>query len=194
MPSSATDFTKLKTELLSALRNDVVAIFKTELQAALNDNLTSIKSELQTLKTDLSGSISSVKSDVEGLKVTVTEMEQSLSTCSDDIAALRSKVDCLSKECVRLDNRCEDLESRSHRQNLRIIGVPQDDPTSLTAAGVSNLLKEAFKLDKKPLVDRAHRALMPKSKPGDRPRAIVANLYYSADCSDILRNRGSCAR
>uniref|UniRef100_A0A3P8TKB0 L1 transposable element RRM domain-containing protein n=1 Tax=Amphiprion percula TaxID=161767 RepID=A0A3P8TKB0_AMPPE len=184
-PPSTADFTVLKSKLLSALRNDVAAIFKTELQAALSDNLTSIKSELLTLKTDLSSSISSIKSEVTGLKTTVTEMEQSLSTCSDDIATLQNKVDNLSKECVRLESRCEDLESRARRQNIRIIGVPEDD--ALSAAGVSKLLMEAFKLDKEPLVDRAHRALMPKPRPVDRPHAIVAKLHYPTDCSDILR-------
>lgn len=36
-------------------------------------------------------------------------------------------------------------------------------------------------------MDRAHRAPMPKPKPGDRPRAIVAKLHYYTDCADILR-------
>lgn len=155
-PSSSTNFTELKSKLLSALRSEVAAIFKTELQTALSDNLMSIKSELLALKTDLSGSISSMKSDVTGLKATVTEMEQSLSTCSDDIVSLQNKVEHLSKECVRLENRCEDFESRARRQNIRIIGVPEEDPASLSAAGVSKLLMEAFGLDKEPLIDRAH--------------------------------------
>lgn len=128
-----------------------------------------------------------MKSEVAGLKATVTEMEQSLSTCSDDIATLQHKVDHLSKECVRLENRCEDLESRARRQNMRIIGVPEDDPTSLSAAGVSKLLMETLRLDKELLADRAHRALMPKPKPGERPHTIVVRLHYSTDCSDILR-------
>lgn len=88
---------------------------------------------------------------------------------------------------MRLENRSEDLESRARRQNIRIIGVREDDPAPLSAAGVSKLLMEAFRLDKEPLVDRAHQALMPKPKPGDRPRAIVAKLHYYTDYSDILR-------
>lgn len=183
-PSSA-DISALKTELLSALRDDVASIFKAELQTALSANLTSIKNELFALKSELSTSISSMQSDVATLKLTVTEMEQSLSTWSDDVVALQAKVDHLAKEFVKLEGKCDDLESRSRRQNIRIIGVPEDDSTSAT--GVSQLLMEAFKLDKEPLVDRAHRSLMPKPKPGDRPRAIVARLHYYTDCADILR-------
>ncbi|KAL7395108.1 hypothetical protein ABVT39_010257 [Epinephelus coioides] len=186
-PSPASDVTALKTELLSALRSDVAAIFKTELQAALSDNLTSIKSELLALKTELFGSVSSIKTDVAGLKATVAEMEQFLSTHSDYIVTLQNRVEYLSKECTRLDNKCEDLEWRARRQNIWIIGVPEDEPTSLSAAGVSKLLMEAFSLNEEPLVDRAHRSLMPKPKPGERPCAIVAKLHYFSDCSIILK-------
>lgn len=185
-PSSA-DISALKTELLSALRDDVASIFKAELQTALSANLTSIKNELLALKTELSASISSMQTDVATLKLTVTEMEQSLSTWSDDVVALQAKVDHLAKEFVNLEGKCDDLESRARRQNIRIIGVPEDDSASFSATGVSQLLMEAFKLDKEPLVDKAHRSLMPKPKPGDRPRAIVAKLHYYTDCADILR-------
>uniref|UniRef100_A0A8C5HK84 Transposase element L1Md-A101/L1Md-A102/L1Md-A2 n=1 Tax=Gouania willdenowi TaxID=441366 RepID=A0A8C5HK84_GOUWI len=186
-PLNAIDTTALKAELLVALRNEVVTVFRAELQAALSENLSSIKTELLALKTELSGSITSTQAEVAGLKVTVTEMEQSLSTCTDDIVVLKNKVDQLSKEYVKLENKCEDLESRARRQNIRIIGVPEDDSAPVSPIGVAKLLMQAFDLEKEPLVDRAHRSLMPKPKPGDRPRAIVARLHYFTDCSDILK-------
>lgn len=49
------------------------------------------------------------------------------------------------------------------------MGIPEDFSTSSTTA-ISSLLKEAFKLKKEPLVDRAHRTLQPVP-----------------DCVDILR-------
>lgn len=65
-----------------------------------------------------------------------------------------------------MENKCEDLEARSRRNNLRIVGVPEDSNSSATPEAASTLLKEAFKLDKEPLLDRAHRTLQPKRKPG----------------------------
>uniref|UniRef100_A0A672IKM2 L1 transposable element RRM domain-containing protein n=1 Tax=Salarias fasciatus TaxID=181472 RepID=A0A672IKM2_SALFA len=186
-PLLAADITALKTDLLFSLRNEVVSVFKAELQAALNENLVSIKSELLAFKTELSGSIFSVQTEVAELKNTVTEMERSLSTCTDDIVSLQNKVERLSKDYKTLEDKCEDLESRARRQNIRIIGVPEDASVFQSPTGVAKLLKEAFQLDKEPLVDRAHRSLMPKPKPGDRPRAIVAKLHYFTDCSDILK-------
>lgn len=181
------DVAGLKSELLSALRDDITKIFKSELQAAVGDNFSSIKSELLALKGELSSNISAMQQNFTGLKSTVAEMEQSLSTCTDDIVALQTKVDFLAKEVVKLENKCDDLESRSRRQNIRIIGVPEEDPNSASAACVSQLLKEVFQLEKEPLVDRAHRVLLPKPRPGDRPRAIVARLHYYSDCLCILR-------
>lgn len=176
-----------RAELLSSLRNEMAAIFKTELQVALNDNLSSIKTELQTLKSELSVSISSIQSDVSALKNTVSEMETSLSTCTDDVATLQAKVELLSADLVRVENKCEDLEARSRRNNIRIVGIPEDSADSSTAAAISTLLKEALHLEKEPLLDRAHRTSQPKPRPGERPRAVIARLHYHVDCVDILR-------
>uniref|UniRef100_A0A9J7ZW30 Transposase element L1Md-A101/L1Md-A102/L1Md-A2 n=1 Tax=Cyprinus carpio carpio TaxID=630221 RepID=A0A9J7ZW30_CYPCA len=184
MPAAPPDF---KEELLSSLRIDMAAIFKTELQAALSEHFTSIKTELQSVKSELSGSITNIQVKVSALESTVVEMETSLSTYSDDIASLQSKVELLSAELLRVDNKCEDLEARSRRNNIRIIGVPEDSTSSSTMSAVSILLKEAFQLDKEPILDRAHRSLQAKPKPGERPRPIIARLHYHTDCVDILR-------
>lgn len=165
----------------------MAAIFKTELQAALTENLSIIKTELRAVKSELSDSITNIQSDVCALKGTVGEIETSLSTCTDDIVTLQTKVEHLTTELTRLDNKCEDLEARSRRNNIRLVGIPEDFSTSPTATAISSLLKEALKLEKEPLVDRAHRTLQPKPKPGERPRPIVARLHYHKDCVDILR-------
>ena len=93
----------------------------------------------------------------------------------------------LSTKLIRLDNKCEDLEARSRRNNIRLVGIPEDFSTSSAATDISSLLKEAFKLEKEPLVDRAHRTPQPKPKPGERPRPIITRLHYHTDCVDILR-------
>ncbi|KAE8284634.1 hypothetical protein D5F01_LYC17969 [Larimichthys crocea] len=140
----------------------LAAIFKTELQAALTENLSNIKTELWAVKSKLSDSITNIQSDVCALKGTVGEMETSLSSCTDDITTLQAKVAHLSTELIRLDNKCQDLEARSRRNNMRLVGIPEDFSTSSTATAISTLLKEALELQKEPLVDRAHRTLQPK--------------------------------
>ncbi|CAL8358505.1 unnamed protein product [Boreogadus saida] len=84
---SSSDF---KAELLAALRDEVVGIFKAELEAALKNNFAQIKSELQSVKVELNANMAAIRSEVDVLKVTVTDMEGSLSTCTDDVLSLQS--------------------------------------------------------------------------------------------------------
>ncbi len=81
-----------------------------------------------------------------------------------------------------MKNKREDLEARSQRNNVRIIGVLAGPDTCITVA-VATLLKEAFGLDK----DQSHRTLQPKPKPGEQLRAIMCRFHYSSDYVDILR-------
>lgn len=184
MPPADTD-KMTRIEILSELREEISIMFKKELQAALGENLVSIKSEIQALRSELSSEITIIRREFTGLRSTVTDMEKSLSTCTDDIVSLQTKVDTMAKELVKLENKCEDLESRSRRNNVRIIGIPEEN--ILSASDVSTLLMEAFKLEKEPLVDRAHRTLAPKPRTGERPRAMIVRLHYYADCARILQ-------
>lgn len=117
-----------------------------------------------------------MQSDMLTLKSMVKDMEQSLSTCSDDIKVLQEKV----------EEKCEDLEARSRRNNIRIIGVPEDQlPTTVV---VSKLLKEALNIDKDIIIDRSHRTWQSKPRPGKCPRAFLARLHYHSDCVEVLRH------
>ncbi|CAL9685159.1 unnamed protein product [Knipowitschia caucasica] len=186
VPASSMASADFKAELLVALREEMVGIFKSELQMAMTENLSQIKSELQSVKTELAANLAATKSDVGELRGTVSEMEESLSNCTDDIVYLKGKVETLSTKVLALENKCEDLEGRSRRNNIRIIGLSEQSDT-VTAASTSDLLKEMFNLEKAPLIDRAHRSSTPKPKPGERPRPIIARLHYYADCVGILQ-------
>ncbi len=70
--------TDFKTELLSSLREEMASILKSKLQAAMSENLSFIKLELHMVKTELTSSIASIKTDVNMLKSAVGEMETSL--------------------------------------------------------------------------------------------------------------------
>lgn len=49
----------------------------------------------------------------------------------------------LSTQVAALEDKCEDLEVRYRRNNIRIVGVPEGQSSCSTTA-VSVLLKEAF--------------------------------------------------
>ncbi len=97
------------------------------------------------------------------------------------MVTLQTKEEELSAQLINLDNKREDLEARSRRNNIRILGVPEDSTNSSTTAAASALLKEAFKLDEESLLDRARLSLQPKPKPS------ASSLHYHTDCVNILR-------
>ncbi|KAF7696901.1 hypothetical protein HF521_005319 [Silurus meridionalis] len=187
--ASKADIDSLKSELLSSLKSEIIEVFKSELRAlerTLGNDLLTIKSELQVVKAQLSSDKVANEAAVRELRGTVTGMERSLSVCTDDIAVMQRDIHRLTAEYNKLETKCEDLEARSRRNNVRIIGVPEG-PNSSTTANVAVLLKEALSLEKEPLLDRSHRTLQPVPKPGERPRAIVARFHYHSECLDVLR-------
>lgn len=127
-----------------------------------------------------------MNSDIAELRSTLTSAEQSLSTCSDDVTTLQRDVKRLTELAESLQNKCEDLEGRSRRNNVRIVGIPES-PGSCSTSAISDLLKDAFNLDEAPLVDRSHRSLQPVPQQGQPPRAVIARLHYYKDCNNILR-------
>lgn len=180
------DAASLKLELLACLRKDIADIFKKELQDTLGDALSTIKFDLQAVKTQLANDKAATDAMLSKLKGTVGEMEHALTECSDDVAEMKATIKSLTASVTKLENKCEDLESRSRRNNIRIVGVPEG-PNTCTTTAVATLLKEAFGLVKEPLLDRSHRTLQPIPQPGDRPRAIMCRFHYHHDCVDILR-------
>ncbi|KAF7704931.1 hypothetical protein HF521_020217 [Silurus meridionalis] len=125
---AASDIYSLKSELLSSLRSEV---FKAELRAlehTLGNDLLTIKSELQAVKAQLSSDKAANEAVVRELKCTVVEMERSLSVCNDDVAVMQRDLQHLTADFNKLETKCEDLEARSRRDNVRIIGVPEGFP------------------------------------------------------------------
>ncbi|KAK7888986.1 hypothetical protein WMY93_024546 [Mugilogobius chulae] len=182
----ATDITALKLELLTSLKDDIAGIIKKEFQDALGPALSPIRADLQAVQAQLAANKVATDATLATLTSTVGDMETVLTECTGDITSMKDTIEHLTATVTKLEKKCEDLESRSRRNNIRIIGVPEGPDTSSIAA-VASLLKKALALENEPRLDLSHRTLQPKPKPGERPRAIVCKLHYYSDCVDILR-------
>uniref|UniRef100_A0A4W5KR00 Uncharacterized protein n=1 Tax=Hucho hucho TaxID=62062 RepID=A0A4W5KR00_9TELE len=81
----------------------------------------------------------------------------------------------IRKKCygqTHLSLRSEDLISRSKRQNIRMIGLPEDSETAF-----SNI----------PELDRAHRSLGQKPRTGGRWRSIIVRFHRYKEKERVLR-------
>lgn len=150
-----TSMMDMKAELLSLLKTEIDGLFQKELKNALAVEFGVIKSELQVVKMEIASNTATLRSDMETIKTTVSDMERGLSTCSDDIASLQNTVHKLEKNVESLQEKCLDMEGRMRRSNICILNVVVE-PGSNSPASVSKLVKEALKMDEEVLIDRSH--------------------------------------
>lgn len=171
---------------VSSLRTDFVSIMKTEIRAVLESEMALIRADVHAMRTKFEDFKTTMNTELSTLHNTVGEAERGVSACSDDVKALKREVKRLGTLTDSLQDKCENLESRSRRNNIRIVGVPEG-PNSCSTTTVADLLQTTLNLDDTPLIDRFHRSLQPVPKPGQRRRTIVARLHYYNDCANILR-------
>ena len=82
-----------------------------------------------------------------------------------------------------------DLESRSRRKNIRIVGLPESIEGSHPSTFFPNLLMEVLGegvLDS-PECDRAHRSLTDKPNSGQRPRPVIIRVHRYQQKEKIIR-------
>ncbi|KAF7652428.1 hypothetical protein LDENG_00097280 [Lucifuga dentata] len=114
---------------MTTLRDEI----KLDLETFRND----AKADVAAFREEFRAEVTSLRSAQTETTVTIKEMENTLSRHDTDINRLESVRAELKGEIGKLQDRNEDLENRSRRQNLRIIGIPEDaengKPTSFMA-------------------------------------------------------------
>lgn len=105
------------------------------------------------------------------LQVRVTNQKTAASDFDARLHDLETKVSELSKQNMQLWDKVMDLEARSRRHNIKIVGIQEDEeegkPTDFVSRLIPQLLGEEHFLHPVKL-DRAHRSLQPKPAVGER--------------------------
>lgn len=177
----------IKVDILETVRGEISKIIREELKCALADDFDALKSELRAVRSEIANTSAAIRSEINQMKADIQDVTGGLSTWSDEMASLQTTVTSLQSQVVTLKDKCEDMEGRMRRGNIRIVGV-DEQPNSSTPDSVSKMLKEVLQLDRVIKIDRSHRTLGPRV-PGDRerPRVIIAKLHYDGDAAEILR-------
>ncbi len=183
-----------RQQLADIIKQEMVT-FRAEIKQDLEALRQDTKAEITSLKTEFRAEMASMRSTQTETATAVREIEGALNRHDSSITDMESVILELKREIRKLKDRNDDLENRSRRQNLRIIGIPEGaengSPTAFMASFFTEVLGEEIA---SPLVlDRAHRTLAAKPKPGDRPRPMIVRLHYYSDKEKILqlsRNNG----
>nr|WPK86705.1 NLRC3-like protein 46 [Sebastes schlegelii] len=96
----------------------------------------------------------------------------------------------MKKSNERLLTKIDDIEGRSRRNNIKIVGIPEDEEKGRTTEFIAGLIPKLLGVSsfaKPVIVDRAHRIPVPKPTDVKRPRSIIARIHFYQEKELILR-------
>ncbi|KAI4885079.1 hypothetical protein NFI96_008457 [Prochilodus magdalenae] len=143
--------------------------------------------KIDSLAAELRSSIDSLTKRNDDHNKVLTELSQTASSHSDAIAKMESSLLTLRAEVKTLTTKCEDLEGRQRRNNIRLFGVPEGIEGPRPTEFVSGLLQELLRLEQKPILDRVHRSLRAKPKSSEPPRPFIIGVHFYQTRELILR-------
>lgn len=149
------------------------------------------------LSADFKNTVSALEVKLDKIQSTVTEHNSKIASLETYANSLEERAQSLEATCTMLTEsnsklltKVIDLESRSRRNNIRIVGLPESIEGPRPTTFFSELLVEVFGngvLNSPPECDRAHRSLSEKPKPGQRPRPVIIRLHRFQEKEKIVR-------
>lgn len=156
-----------------------------EFTALLNSSLEPIRSSVESFQLSLAAQTTTIRE----METSLTDHSDRITQLEQDVSGLQSDLGSVLKENAGLKMKLEDLESRSKRQNVRVLGLPEGleekDARAYMAAMFTCLLGDL--LSGPPELDRAHRSLQPKPRPGDPPRPMIVRFHRYVEKEAVLR-------
>lgn len=96
----------------------------------------------------------------------------------------------MAKLMSSIKDKAEDIEARSRRNNVRILGLAESTPTGTMELFIEKLLIQLLGRETFPdvfVVERTHRLLAAHPPPGAAPRPVIARLLNYRDRDAALR-------
>ncbi|KAJ8386599.1 hypothetical protein AAFF_G00168310 [Aldrovandia affinis] len=150
----------------------------------------------QTITTELHRSFAVIETKLDTLQSTVstnslkiTELESTINNHDQRLEALESTCSALASKNTQLAAQVLDLQSRSRRNTIRVLGLPEGVEGAQPVAFFGRMLEEMFRdvLGGVPEIERAHRSLGPKPAPHQRPRPVLIRLLRFQEKDRIIR-------
>ncbi|CAL9701054.1 unnamed protein product [Knipowitschia caucasica] len=151
----------------------------------------------ETLSAEFKASLTGMETKLDQHKLVMDDHDQrisSLELSSDDMSQRVSDLEnaccALREDNSKLKAKVLDLENRSRRQNIRILGLTESTEGARPTDFFPLWLQEVFGKDilpSPPEIDRAHRTLNAKPGPGERPRPVIMRLHRFQTKELIIR-------
>lgn len=146
-----------------------------------------LRQEVASIRQELHTTVSSLQSASSQNTKRIDDLEQAANEWSSSVMSLETTVERLQSEVCNLKKKCLDLEGRSRRQNIRLIGIEEGREGGNPRQFCATALKEILDLQDAPRLDRGHRSLAPKPRDGERPRPFIVRVHHGDVKDHILR-------
>lgn len=138
----------------------------------------------------IGGEIALIREDLKGIRERCSEVEGRVSTLEDVIVVIKEQMRKVLDTNQSLEKKVTDLEDRSRRNNLRIVGVPEGskgkDVIKSLREWINTILSPVRALDEKS-IERAHRIPLRTLPPGSNPRTMIVKFLSSQDRDSVLK-------
>lgn len=161
---SPAEATQISMSALTSLLEDHCKSISSALSFELKESFASLESKLDAIQ--------SVVSD-HGERI--ASLEEHANSNEDRFQALETAYAELTETCAKLKAKNTDLEGRSRRNNIRVVGMPESEgprPTAFFSKALAEIFGDEV-LQTPPELDRAHRSLAAKPPHGGRPRPVI---------------------
>ena len=157
-----------------------------EIMMAIKDVKTSLTIQMESIHIDFS----LLKQDVHNLRDRTGEVEGRVSSLEDVVHPLSATMRTATDELGALRAKLDDLENRSRRNNLRFVGFPEKSEGSRPERFLHQWLRDVFGMEEFSRtfeIERAHRTPPRAPQPGAPPRSLIAKFLNFRDKVAILR-------
>lgn len=165
---------------------EILESFKSEICNTIESAVQGLQADIVAVRSELGSTTGAIQESINLQEERLTAVEDSATKTSDTVTELEATVAAMRGEIQRLQDKCEDLENRSRRNNLRIVGIAEGEEGNKPTEFISNFLKDILDLEETPLIDRAHRLTLSQPKPG-APRPFIMRVHFFHVKEEILR-------
>lgn len=154
-------------------------------QPSLND----LRSVAADIKDTLTAAITDLRIDIQAITGRVQAVEKTAALHSTAIRRNHQILDTHTRQLRDMNHHLEDLDNRSRRHNLCLMGLSENIDAKHLQAEVTSLFNNMLERPKvTPItMERIHRALRPKGKDEDPPRDVVCCIVDHQLKEELLR-------
>lgn len=154
--------------------------------SACNGSLKDLCEQMKGVKEDLT----LVRQDLQKTAERTTVLEGRVSQIEDDISPLIKEVKSMKEQISKHASKMEEMENRSRRDNVRLVGLPEKSEGPNPIEFLENWLVELFGKDSFSVrfsIVRAHRVPFRAPPAGGFPRPLLIRFLNYKDKVSLMR-------